>query len=314
MTGKVYPEGDAWIALASEYVSEFKDLDELEERWRDFKELHPALSVFTESVKELMSATFCELVDVYERYQNLPSETLEQKEELATIKSYLLNMVFNYDKTGAGHQTHQGVISGFFRKKMDDLNIHTCYYCDMAYINPYIVDDDEMKSQFDLDHALAKDDCPLVALSLHNFVPSCPVCNERLKRKNPLSDSLDGLKLVAPCSEDFDANKQIHFKVNQEKVCTSGFMRHKDCYRMIINAHGVYASYAKLFRLEERYEYHKDEALRLLDLKRKYPMSNIRQIARLMHKTADEVKEDIFGLHFSKNNHRCFDKMKRDIM
>jgi len=314
MTGKVYPEGDAWIALASEYVSEFKDLDELEERWRDFKELHPALSVFTESVKELMSATFCELVDVYERYQNLPSETQEQKEELATIKSYLPNMVFNYDKTGAGHQTHQGVISGFFRKKMDDLNIHTCYYCDMAYINLYIVDDDEMKSQFDLDHALAKDDCPLVALSLHNFVPSCPVCNERLKRKNPLSDSLDGLKLVAPCSDDFDANKQIHFKVNQEKVCTSGFMRHKDCYRMKINAHGVYASYAKLFRLEERYEYHKGEALRLLDLKRKYPMSNIRQIARLMHKTADEVKEDIFGLHFSKNNHRCFDKMKRDIM
>lgn len=314
MIGKVYPEGDAWIALASEYVSEFKDLDELEERWRDFKELHPVLSVFTESVKELMSATFCELVDVYERYQNLPSETQEQKEELATIKSYLPNMVFNYDKTGAGHLTHQGVISGFFRKKMDDLNIHTCYYCDMAYINPYIVDDDEMKSQFDLDHALAKDDCPLVALSLHNFVPSCPVCNERLKRKNPLSDSLDGLKLVAPCSEDFDANKQIHFKVNQEKVCTSGFMRHKDCYRMKINAHGVYASYAKLFRLEERYEYHKGEALRLLDLKRKYPMSNIRQIARLMHKTADEVKEDIFGLHFSKNNHRCFDKMRRDIM
>ena len=197
---------------------------------------------------------------------------------------------------------------------MDDLNIHTCYYCDMAYINPYIVDVDEMKSQFDLDHALAKDDCPLVALSLHNFVPSCPVCNERLKRKYPLSDSLDGLKLVAPCSEDFDANKQIYFKVNQKKVCTSGFMRNRDCYRMKINANGIYGSYAKLFRLEERYEYHKGEALRLLDLKRKYPMSNIRQIARLMHKTADEVKEDIFGLHFSKNNHRCFDKMKRDIM
>ena len=83
MIGKVYPEGDAWIALASEYVSEFKDLEELEERWRDFKELHPTLSVFTESVKELMSATFCDLVDVYERYQNLPSETQEQKQSKA---------------------------------------------------------------------------------------------------------------------------------------------------------------------------------------------------------------------------------------
>ena len=314
MTGKVYPEGDAWIALASEYVSEFKDLDELEKRWKNIKKGHKILSVFPETVEKLMSYTFRELIDVYERYQKLPRKTKKQKDELAVIKNELQTKVFNYDKSGTGFKTHQGIISGFFRKKMDDLNIHTCYYCDMAYINPYIAEVDDIKSQFDLDHALAKDDCPLVALSLHNYVPSCPVCNERLKRKNPLSDSLDGLKLVAPCSEDFDADKQIYFKVNQEKACTNGFMRHRDCYRMKINAHGVYGSYAKLFRLEERYEYHKGEALRLLDLKRKYPMSNIRQIARLMHKTADEVKEDIFGLHFSKDNHRCFDKMKRDIM
>ena len=314
MTGKVYPEGDAWIALANEYVLEFKDLDELEERWKNIKKAHRVLSVFPETVEKLMSYTFSELIDVVERYQKLPHKTQKQKDELAVIKSELQTKVFNYDKSGTGYKTHQGIISSFFRKKMDELNIHTCYYCDMAYINPYIVENDDIKSQFDLDHALAKDDCPLVALSLHNFVPSCPVCNERLKRKTPLSDSLDGLKLVAPCSEDFVADKHIYFKVNQKRVCTSGFLRHGDCYCMKVDAHGVYSSYAKLFRLEERYEYHKGEALRLLDLKRKYPMSNIRQIARLMHKTADEVKEDIFGLHFSKDNHRCFDKMKRDIM
>ena len=314
MTGKVYPEGDAWIALANEYVLEFKDLDELEERWKNIKKAHKVLSVFPETVEKLMSYTFSELIDVVERYQKLPHKTQKQKDELAVIKSELQTKVFNYDKSGTGYKTHQGIISSFFRKKMDELNIHTCYYCDMAYINPYIVENDDIKSQFDLDHALAKDDCPLVALSLHNFVPSCPVCNVRLKRKTPLSDSLDGLKLVAPCSEDFVADKHIYFKVNQKRVCTSGFLRHGDCYCMKVDAHGVYSSYAKLFRLEERYEYHKGEALRLLDLKRKYPMSNIRQIARLMHKTADEVKEDIFGLHFSKDNHRCFDKMKRDIM
>ena len=314
MTGKVYPEVDAWIALANEYVLEFKDLDELEERWKNIKKAHKVLSVFPETVEKLMSYTFSELIDVVERYQKLPHKTQKQKDELAVIKSELQTKVFNYDKSGTGYKTHQGIISSFFRKKMDELNIHTCYYCDMAYINPYIVENDDIKSQFDLDHALAKDDCPLVALSLHNFVPSCPVCNERLKRKTPLSDSLDGLKLVAPCSEDFVADKHIYFKVNQKRVCTSGFLRHGDCYCMKVDAHGVYSLYAKLFRLEERYEYHKGEALRLLDLKRKYPMSNIRQIARLMHKTADEVKEDIFGLHFSKDNHRCFDKMKRDIM
>jgi hypothetical protein len=66
--------------------------------------------------------------------------------------------------------------------------------------------------------------------------------------------------------------------------------------------------------MEKVRDYYRSEGQpSLLDLKRKYPMSNIRQIARLMHKTADEVKEDIFGLHFSKDNHRCFDKLKRDM-
>ena len=37
MIGKVYPEGDAWIDLAREYVSEFKDLAELEEHWKNIK-------------------------------------------------------------------------------------------------------------------------------------------------------------------------------------------------------------------------------------------------------------------------------------
>ena len=71
----------------------------------------------------LLTCTFCELIDVYERYQKLPHKTKKQKGELSVIKSELLTKVFNYDKSGAGFKTHQGIISGFFRKKMDDLNI-----------------------------------------------------------------------------------------------------------------------------------------------------------------------------------------------
>ncbi len=88
----------------------------------------------------------------------------------------------------------------------------------------------------------------------------------------------------------------------------------RENYAMKIVARGKYEAYAKLFHLEERYEYHKGEALRLLDLKRKYPASNLKKIAKMLHKTKDEVHEDIFGLGYSKDNHRCFDKMKRDIM
>ena len=51
MIGKVYPEGEAWIDLAREYVSEFKDLAELEEHWKNIKETHKVLSVFPETVR-----------------------------------------------------------------------------------------------------------------------------------------------------------------------------------------------------------------------------------------------------------------------
>ena len=85
-------------------------------------------------------------------------------------------------------------------------------------------------------------------------------------------------------------------------------------YAVKVVAKGKYESYVKLFHLEELYDYHKGEELRLLDLKRKYPTSNLKKIAKVLHKTRDEVYEAIFGMGFSKDNHRCFDKMKRDIM
>ena len=91
-------------------------------------------------------------------------------------------------------------------------------------------------------------------------------------------------------------------------------MKHRENYIVKVVARGKYDTYAKLFHLEERYEFHKGEALRLLDLKRKYPTSNLKTIANMLHKTTEEVREDIFGLGFSKDYHRCFDKMKRDIL
>lgn len=315
MTGKVYPIGEEWDSLAQEYVNSFTDLRELERRWSELKTHHDILRVFPESVSQIMSLSFEGLVDVYQRYMNLPHDSTDEISELAEIKSNLLENVFNYDKTKRGQRltTHQALISNFFKDRMEKLNIHTCYYCDMAYINPYMTGEG-VKSQFDLDHALSKDSCPLVALSLHNFVPSCSVCNQRLKRTRGLGDTLDGIKRVAPCSESFDADRHIYFKVEELEPCTSGYLKNSDKYKVKVKAKGIYESYSKLFRLEERYEYHKGEALRWLDLKRKYPDSNLKKMAILFHKTTDEIREDIFGIEFSKTHHRCLDKMKRDIL
>ena len=313
MTGKIYPEGADWDALALRYVACFSDLDEMENRWASYKRSHPILYRFHYTVEGLMKASFDTLVGVYEQFLALPNTTDAEKKELRTIKSYLKYKVFNYDCKKKGGKYHQPDISNFFQKEMDGLNVHTCYYCDMAYINPF-VDGAGTRSQFDLDHALGKAECPLVALSLHTFVPSCTVCNQRLKGRQPLSRIPDGIKLVAPCSEQFDGDKHIHFCVEHKKASSGGYMRHKDYYQIGIKATGDYLEYTKLFHLKERYEYHKGEALRLLDLKRNYPASHIRRMALMLHKTAEEVREDLFGLNYSKEHHRCFDKLKRDIL
>lgn len=313
MTGKVFPEGNKWTDLARDYIAEFGDLAEIESRWSQYKILHPVLAGFNQTVAEIMMASFAELVVISRQFRNLPNRTEDEKRELRTIKGYLKKKVFNYDYRAKGCKPHQSVISKFFQKKMDELNVHTCFYCDMAYINPF-VDGTDTKSQFDLDHAIAKGDCPITALSLHNFVPSCSVCNQRLKRKKALAVNDVDLMSVAPCSEQFDADKNIYFKVTQTRACSGGFMKHRENYAVKVVARGKYDTYAKLFHLEERYEYHKGEALRLLDLKRKYPTSNLKKIANMLHKTTEEVCEDIFGMGFSKDHHRCFDKMKRDIL
>lgn len=53
-----------------------------------------------------------------------------------------------------------------------------------------------MRNHFDLDHFLPKSICPLVALSFYNFVPSCSVCNEKLKGADMIGET-DKSKLLA---------------------------------------------------------------------------------------------------------------------
>jgi len=50
------------------------------------------------------------------------------------------------------------------------------------------------------------------------------------------------------------------------------------------------------------------------DLQMRYPDVNIVNIATMLKVPLDEVKEDIFGLHFGKSQHRCFGKLMKDMM
>lgn len=80
---------------------------------------------------------------------------------------------------------------------------------------------------------------------------------------------------------------------------------------------GAYEYFINLFKLEERYSFHKIEALRWVELKQKYDNAQITMISDTLNNpdfTVDKIREDIFGSDFTKNEHCCFGKMKKDIL
>ena len=80
------------------------------------------------------------------------------------------------------------------------------------------------------------------------------------------------------------------------------------------------------FHLTERYNYHKVEALRLMDLKERYTDARILELARVMLgnssaevsvdaiKVVTQIKHDIFSTQFIHTFHRTFGKLHDDII
>lgn len=89
-------------------------------------------------------------------------------------------------------------------KLMNSIGIRTCPYCNRNYISSY--GERGNKSTADLDHFYQKKQYPLFALSLFNFVPSCSVCNSRMKNTHPADDAL------YPYEEGFEDDAHFELK------------------------------------------------------------------------------------------------------
>lgn len=63
------------------------------------------------------------------------------------------------------------------------MHVNVCPYCNRSYITRYEYNQSD-KSTADLDHFYNKSRFPYLALSLYNFVPSCQICNSRMKGTN----------------------------------------------------------------------------------------------------------------------------------
>ena len=295
-----------------EYKAIFRpSLAVMEADWTNWKAIYDKKGTIPETVKFLLTADFHTLVDVYKRFVALgiPEKVYGWRSLVKNPVLTDLEKVFNYTRG------FDGEIAYFFVKWSEKLEIRSCYYCEMSYVNSYSVLEKKgrsvvIKRQFDLDHFLPKAKCPCVGLSLYNFVPSCQVCNSRIKSNKMPNVTFDEYEQISPTSSmaKFDDNITVRLVMRPTgKYLLSGRY-------IYLRARRPYRQYVDFFKLNERYSFHKSEAERLKSLKVRYPKSNIKKIAKLLGYREKEVEEDIFNMNYLREKGRCFEKFTRDLL
>ena len=229
-------------------------------------------------------------------------------EKLQEIKDRLGDMskrddvkeLFNYETKFQKH------ISKFFEQYVE---VHTCYFCNIEFINTFMTKDEKIKNGFTLDHYIDKGKYPYLALSLYNLIPSCYTCNSKVKR-------VRSVETLSPASTHFDFDNKVKFKT---------FMQNRnlqiDCeddFALLLKEDfsDIYKQYIDVFELDGRYKYHKYKVIEMINRRKEYPDSRIKELALLTQKTEEEVKQDLFGEYLFEDDNlhkRPLSKLIRDI-
>lgn len=105
----------------------------------------------------------------------IKKEAISHIDELLNIEMLIdkTNQIFNYSFLNSDTEWNRHRI-------ISEMNICVCPYCDRQYITNYH-EDNQKKTTADLDHYYPQSKYPYFALSLYNFIPSCQICNSRMK-------------------------------------------------------------------------------------------------------------------------------------
>lgn len=170
-------------------------------------------------------------------------------------------------------------------------------------------------NHFTLDHVIPQKTNRFYALCLYNLVPSCYSCNSKFKKAISF-DLNNDLKMISPTSAEYSFTTDFEFKIfyptSIYKIKTnSDFIIQKSILR---NTKQI-EKYLSMFKIGGRYKFHKDEVLDLIHTKIKFPDSRIKEIAKKMGKSQDELRKEIFGVELFDNSKSDIPmvKFKRDI-
>ena len=164
---------------------------------------------------------------------------------------------------------------------------------------------------FTLDHVIDKGTHPYFALSLFNLVPSCYICNSKLKG----SKSVGGVS-PTDTTEQFDFHEKVKFKTYFATNNSKLQIQNQDDIEVFLRDYEEkYKDYIEVFRLNERYRFHRYRVIEMIDKRKRYPDSRIQELAQLTGQTPMQVKKDLFGeyLYDDDLSKRPLSKLTRDI-
>lgn len=301
------------IELKKEYLAKYNvkllqtKLNALMVKYPDIKAVLPA----DISARKLLVGNFIYLTKVYSAFTNYLNGKLQ--EERTQIISDFVNDGFKYE-------SHKSKIAKFLTDASNGFPIHNCVYCDLVDVTTFLKASGQEVRNFETEHVLDKGLCPLVALSLYNFVPSCGTCNgPALKGTNTIGDTEAEIVKLSPSSEGYDFNGKVTFEV---KIVTPGAtdlrpVSHKDDFEIDFNVmEDIYQKSIDLFELKSRYNALtvKTELLKWWEKRRSYPDNIVQQMADMNKISFEEQFEDVFELDLRRREHYPKEKARREVM
>lgn len=204
----------------------------------------------------------------------LPQNELEELKKIFDYDSFSKSKVYVWDR----------------HKLINNLNIKVCPYCQRNYITSYI-DGKIKKTTADLDHFYSKDRYPFLALSLYNFIPSCPICNSRMKLdKSTYNEKTKENRIIYPYIDNF---KGV-FKTNNQLL--EVLLGSRDTFEVSIDDQGDLKTKETIdmFKLDKVYkEAHNEYLLHMMESIKNKPESYLKSIAEFFIKEDSQDKEEL---------------------
>lgn len=301
------------VVLKRAYLREFnmkllqRKLDGLMDEYPEIKAVLPE----DITARKLLIGNFKYLAKVYCVFTGYVNGK-PADEKPAIIKAFV-DGGFKYD-------SHKQDIRRFFMDAANKFEIHNCVYCDLEDVTTFTKADGTKVRKFETEHVLDKGECPLVALSLYNFVPSCGTCNgPAIKGTKTIGDTEEEIAKLSPSAEGYDFEGKVRFdvKITNPNAADLKATTHIEDYEVDFDVQeSLYQKSIDLFELKGRYNVDKCKAelLKWRELRRNNPDNIVRQFADIKHVAFDEMYEEIFELQLRKRNHFTMEKARRDVM